>query len=371
MLGVFLFTTMPGAGYALEKVDRFVIGEVVKIKSKVLGEDRIVFVNYPRSYNTGWEKYPVLYVLDGARGFPIATSMVRFLSDTGRMPHMIVVGIANTDPIRDLTLTKVGQFPSSGGGAKFTRFLKTELIPEINRNYRTLPFRILSGHSLGGLLGTYIMLEEPGTFNAIITSSPFLQWDNRWFLKQARPLLKKHSSLNAFYYFTIGDEPQLTAAIGSFEKLLQKGVPNGFSWKHEYMKNEDHDSNVLGSLYKGLRWLYFGWKLPQQVMGMGLEGVKNHFQQLSKKYGYKINPPSNTLNDIGFRLMDMKKFKDAISVYQYCTKLYPNFWMAYHNLGYCYQGLGDKSKAIANYEKSLKLNPNNKTAAQRIKELKQ
>lgn len=367
---VMMLVSVTRTGYALEKIDRFVIGEVVKIKSKVLGEDRIVFVHYPRGYSNSWERYPVLYVMDGIRCFPVASSMVRFLSEAGHIPHMIVVGVTNVDPIRDLTLSKIKQYPNSGGAEKFVQFLKTELIPEIDKNYRTKPYRVMAGHSLAGLLATYIMLKQPGTFNAFIAASPFMEWDNRWFLKTAGTMLKKHTTLNNYYYFSLANEPQLEKSLDIFKQLLQAGVPEKFTWKFDDIKNEDHESTFYSSLYKGIRWLYFGWKLPDRVMGSGLDGVKDHYLQLSKRYGYEINPPSKTLNDLGFRFMDMKRYPQAIDVYQYCIKLYPNFWMAYHNLGYCHQQQGDNSKAIFYYEKSLKLNPKNTTAAQRIKELK-
>lgn len=363
-------SSMTGTGYALEKIDRFVIGEVVKIKSKVLGEERIIFVNYPRDYNKSWERYPVLYVMDGMRNFPVASSMVRFLAEAGHLPHMIVVGVTNVNPIRDLTLSKVKQYAASGGGNRFILFLKNELIPEINRNYRTKPYKVLAGHSLAALLATFTMLDQAGTFNAFIAISPFMEWDNRWFLKRAGAMLKKHKTLNSHFYFSLAEEPQLEKAMDIFQQLLQAGVPEKFTWKFDKISNEVHDTVFYPGLYKGLRWLYFGWKLPERVLGLGLEGVKEHFLQLSKRYGYEINPPSTTLNDLGFRLMDMKRYPQAIDVYQYCVKLYPNFWMAYHNLGFCHQQQGNNSKAVFYYEKSLKLNPQNKTAAQRLKELK-
>jgi predicted alpha/beta superfamily hydrolase len=365
-----LLIFLPGRGYGFEKIDKYVIGEVVKIKSKVLGEDRIVFVSYPRGYSVGWQKYPVLYILGAGRGFPLAFSTVRFLSDVGSMPEMIVVGVSNTQPMRDLTLTKIARFPISGGGGKFTRFLTEELIPQIDKNYRTLPFRILSGHSLAGLLTTNILFTAPGTFSAYLTSSPWLPWDNGSFLKQSESLLKKHSKLNKFYFFSDSGEQRLKSTVMTFKSQLEKNAPAGLKWKHTVLKGEDHDSSVLQGLYKGLRWLYSGWKLTGQTMNNGLEAVKNHFKQLSRKYGYELNVPAQILNELGYRYLDSKKTKEAIPVFQYCTKLYPSFWFAYHNLGYCYQQLGDKKLAIENYEKSLKLNPKNEKAAQRLKELK-
>ena len=69
------------------------------------------------------------------------------------MPALIVVGIGNTDRTRDLTPSraKVESYPTSGGGDKFLEFIQSELIPEIEKRYRTAPYRIFAGHSFGVL----------------------------------------------------------------------------------------------------------------------------------------------------------------------------------------------------------------------------
>jgi len=356
-------------GFGYEKIDRFSIGEVVKIKSKVLGEERIVFVNYPNEYNSDWRRYPVLYVLIGERTFPIAASMVQFLAGIDFAPPMIVVAVPNAKPLRDLTFTNVQKLPNSGGGDNFIRFFKEELIPAIDKNYRTQPFRILSGHSLSGLFVSYTMFKEPSLFQAYLTSSPWLEWENQWFLKLGDGFFKQGAGTKRFYYFSMGVEPQLKTALSAYKALLEKSAISGLKWKFETLSNESHQSNLFQSMYNGLRWLFDGWKLPKQKLFQGLAVVKNHYKALSQKYGYQIQAPPLVLNDLGYGLMDQKKYKEAIEVYNYSVKLYPNSWFTYHNLGFCYQKLGQTQEAIRHYEKSLKLNPKNTKATERLKEI--
>lgn len=131
----------------------------IRLKSTVLGEDRVILVRLPQSYEAGNQRYPVLYLLDGDAHIAHTSATADFLARNGRMSELIVVGIPNTDRTRDLSPTKVStpgatgapQFPTSGGGDNFLKFLETELIPEIDKTYRTHPYRILAGHSLGGL----------------------------------------------------------------------------------------------------------------------------------------------------------------------------------------------------------------------------
>jgi predicted alpha/beta superfamily hydrolase len=50
----------------------------------------------------------------------------------------------------------------AGGADSFLRFIREELLPEVDRKYRTAPFRILMGHSLGGLFALHAFSRSPG-----------------------------------------------------------------------------------------------------------------------------------------------------------------------------------------------------------------
>src|SRR6201988_4529086 len=129
------------------------------LKSAVLGEERFILVRTPAGYETNKLRYPVLYMTDGDAHMGHTASTIEFLTQNGRLPDLIVVGITNTDRTRDLTPVKSTaknpagqlQFPTSGGADTFLKFIETELIPEIEKDYRVPPYRILAGHSLGGL----------------------------------------------------------------------------------------------------------------------------------------------------------------------------------------------------------------------------
>jgi predicted alpha/beta superfamily hydrolase len=79
---------------------------------------------------------------------------------------MIIIGIINVDRNRDYTPTyapnqKGGlEFPTSGKAEKFLEYLKSELFPYIESNYKTQPYRILAGWSLGGLFTVYTFLVD-------------------------------------------------------------------------------------------------------------------------------------------------------------------------------------------------------------------
>ena len=185
------------------------------IKSNVLGEDRVILVRTPAGYDTNNQSYPVVYMTDGDAHIGHTASTVEFLARNGRMSETIVVGITNTDRTRDLSPTKpetkgatgAPQFPTAGGADNFLKFIETELIPEIEKRYRVRPYRILAGHSLGGLFAIHAMIARPEVFNSYVAVSPALQWDNQVAVKRAEDFFKTRKELNATLFVTLGDEP--------------------------------------------------------------------------------------------------------------------------------------------------------------------
>ena len=140
---------------------QIVIGQTHGIHSAVLNEERNYRVYLPDSY--AWAKdrrYPVLYVLDGESEFLHTAASVDYLAAHGEIPELVVVGLDSTVRVRDFSPTDWPEAWVGGGGAgNFKRFLSTELIPTIERTYRTDGFRVLSGPSAGGLFALYCLTD--------------------------------------------------------------------------------------------------------------------------------------------------------------------------------------------------------------------
>ena len=95
----------------------------------------------------------------------------------------------------------------SGGAEKFHNFLKKELIPYVEENYRASDYKILMGHSLGGTFAAFSLLEHPDVFDAYIAVSPFLQYADNYIIGQAELKLKKEYDKANSFYMTLGEEP--------------------------------------------------------------------------------------------------------------------------------------------------------------------
>lgn len=151
----------------------------MKIISKVLNEERTYNGYLPEHYNDKNfpnQKYPVIYLLDGEKYFHVVSGLVKNLSN-GYYPQIlerIVVAVKNTNRSRDLTPTKVNLPYENVGGDHFELFLQNELIPTISKNYRTLDYKILIGHSFGGLFVINTLLNNSELFNVYVAIDPSL-----------------------------------------------------------------------------------------------------------------------------------------------------------------------------------------------------
>ena len=318
------------------------------LKSTVLGEDRIILVRTPVGYETNNVRYPVLYMTDGDAHMGHTKSTIEFLTQNGRIPDLIVVGVTNTDRTRDLTPVKSSQknpagelqFPTSGGADNFLK-----------------PYRILAGHSLGGLFAIHAMISKPGLFNSFVAVSPSLQWENADELKRAEDFLKSQKEMKATLFMSIGNEPgAIGESFDKFKEFLSQTNIKGFDWQAERMADEDHGSVVLRSHYFGLRKIYEGWQGPRDpksgAVSGGLKGADEHYKKLSEKFGYTIPVPENLINQIGYQFLFDAKPDDAIATFKANVERYAGSANVYDSLAEAYERGGRIDLAEPLYDKA-------------------
>ncbi len=175
-----------------------IIGSEFIINSSILTEYRTCLIHLPDSYNDSSDvkkKYPNMNLLDGYTHFNTASGIVHFMgSDRNRnhfIPETIIIAIENVDRERDFTVTKLKtkRQNTMGGGRNFLDFIEKELIPYVDKNYRTEPHRILAGHSLGGLLALNSYMDENSLFNAYISIDPSIWWDKQMMTEKVDAIL--------------------------------------------------------------------------------------------------------------------------------------------------------------------------------------
>jgi len=323
-----------------------------KINSSILGEERTILVRVPASYAGRDERFPTLYMLDA---HPPQNAMMAGIIDQqvwgDQMPDMIIVGIQNTNRVRDMTPTAVTDRAGSGGGEKFLEFIEKEVIPLVEKNYRTQPYRIFAGHSLAGLAVVNAFVSRPALFNSYIAASPVLHWDNNFVIKRAEEVFKQNKDWNKRMFLALGDEPQYVNGFNAFRDLLKKSNPKNFEYEFREFKEENHGSVVLPAYYAGLRKTFAGWTPPATG---NIADVENHYRRLSSRFGYEIKPPEAMLNQIGYQLLRANRLDEAISAFRKNVENHPNSANVYDSLAEAFEKNGQLKQAAENYEKAYR-----------------
>jgi predicted alpha/beta superfamily hydrolase len=371
----FVTAAIPSHGQA--SGETIVIGKKFQIHSNVLNETRALLIATPEGYDQETDRYPVLYVLDGDENFVQAVGIVRSLAGSDRIPPMLVVGIANTERTRDLTPpTQVeieNRFlPKNGGADTFLRFISGELIPYVDEHYRTRPYKILVGHSAGGLFAIYALASSPTLFNAYIAIDPMLSWNNDATVTKLGTVFKDTQKLSSDLYITATDEGG--SALSADYKLcgiLNQRTPREFRWTFKQMPGETHTSIPHQSIYSGLDYIFDGWHLTNPLKLYdegGLAAVHRHFAEGGKRYGYDRKTPAFTVSLVVAALIAQGRLEEAAAVLQHDPKTYPAPWNQLDALARAYAQRGDNKQAIHYYEISLTVNPNNEWARKKLKE---
>jgi len=342
---------------AQEDGDDVIIGKYKVIHSNILDEDRLLFVHLPWEYEDTQLRYPVLYLLyvDIYNYFAEAAIVTEKLGSTGEIPPVIIVGVANTNRYRDLLPVKT-RYRSEGGGAdNFLRFFEEELIPYIDKNYRTKNFRILAGPQTGAIFSLYSLITKPELFNAVLSENPFMTPENAEFLyPKAESFFKNTKSLKNFLYIKCekDERPRDLEYVENFAKLLESNKPDGFRFKVEIREPSGYFIAPL-PFREGLRALFAGHKLPENFQTNTVNDIIDYYEKLSEEYGFEVDPPSHMLTFEGDKLSEQRKTEEAIELFEYLLSLYPKSLNALWRLGETYRGMGDFEKTREYYRKFL------------------
>ena len=242
-----------------ERAQPLVIGETFLIHSAILSEDRRINVYAPAAYTASpTVRLPVLYMPDGgiAEDFLHIAGLVQVLTGNGTMRPFLLVGIENTERRRDMTgPTEEAEDRKIavrvGGSAAFRRFLRDELLPEVEKRYRTTNERAIIGESLAGLFVVETLLVEPELFDTFIAFDPSLWWNKERLVAGAAK--RRTDMLASKSVFIATSSEGSIAATRRLTKALQSKTRR---WFHEPMPAERHATIYHPAALRALRLLF-------------------------------------------------------------------------------------------------------------------
>ncbi|AMM50454.1 hypothetical protein TH61_03615 [Rufibacter sp. DG15C] len=357
------------------------IGTKQTIHSAILKEDLNLWVYVPKSGDGAKTRYPVMYLLDGEAFFMSMAGTVDYVSGQGKMPEMIIVGIESTDRVRDLTPTHypfwasgepANDLKTSGGGANFMAFLEKEVMPYIEKRYQTQPYRMLVGHSLGGLTVLQALVHQPALFASYVAIDPSIWWDKQLIMKQAEKALTQKDYANESLFYAVAntmekgmdtvrvvqDKTQGNHNVKNhllFRETLRKSKNLAWAWK--YYPEDNHGSVPFPAQYDALRYLFKKYELDKDLKDptITVDYIKNHYRAVSAMLQYPVLPDMTTVNTLGYISLSEKRYDKAYQFFQLNLENYPAVGNLYDSMGDYYVAVGNKKKAMEAFKKALSL----------------
>jgi predicted alpha/beta superfamily hydrolase len=263
--------------------------EVRLLKSSIVNDTYTLHISLPITYANTGRTYPVVYLTDGNGFFPVVRFITEGLSGGLEIPRLIIVGIGyNPEKPREWGRYRERDFLPTNASARdasrrqeftrtgirrgqagpFLRFIREELKPFINANYRANPDdSTYAGTSYGGLFGLYALFHHPDTFNRYVIGSPAIHHDNRVTLTYESNYAANHNDLPVRVFMSVGereelDDPlieplfQFVTNMKTLAKTLQERRYPGLQLTTHVFEDETHVSVVPATFSRGLRVVF-------------------------------------------------------------------------------------------------------------------
>ncbi len=375
--------------------DLFEIGTKEKIYSKILDEEREVYIHVPSGFygmNETNMSYPVLIVMDGENLFLPTVGIMNQLSSpfsaNDQCPPMIVVGIPNTNRDRDLSPTKaiIGKDSSTlentGGASKMAEFIGKELLPYIDQNYNTTTNRTLVGHSLGGLFAIHTLLNYPHLFSNYLSIDPGMSWDKGRYRAQVLANLEQEQFDGQTLFIAIANTKmpwmtredlekdttevlRITRSLFKFQKEVQPIELQGLHLEFQFYEQDNHFTVSMPAIIDGLKYFYRHYHFPKMLAYYApdsnftsreiVQDIEDHYRNISTELGYKALPMENYIQAWAFSFAHFGKPETATALFDLNIRNYPESAMVYASKGNFLLSQKDTLAAISNFEKSLEL----------------
>ncbi len=259
------------------------IGYNDSLQSTILQENRPLSIYLPPSYfSKPKQNYPVLYILDGEYNFLYVSGILELQAGIAEnIPEMILVAISGkgSKNYKENCKPFVQGIQDSGNADQVLEFIEKELTPYIDSKYRTLDYKILAGHSIGGLFIINAALKKPTLFNNYIAISPALWWEENAINTVAKNIYESKPPIKPNVYVSLANEKGM--GVEKFLKLV------GPEFQFKQFENENHNSVGAPTYEWALQDIFKMWKVNKTYFDSSKE-LKEYKDKVSSYYNLSL-----------------------------------------------------------------------------------
>lgn len=325
-----------------------------EFNSDRLGEMRRLKIQLPRNYDANIEKkYPIVLVLDADYLFEPVAGNVDYFSYWEDMPESIVVGIMQGDNRYEDCSYGDDSFMPEEKGAQFFEFIGMELIPYIDKKYRTAKFIIGVGHDFTANFLNYYLFKDPPLLNGYINLSPDLAPMMEERLAARIPQVQQR----IFYYLATGTD-DIKGLMQTAEGLNKQLVPlksKSFNYYYDNFEGATHYSLVGRGIPNALEKIFSVYRpiSKQEFSDVLLKMNTPISQYLLDKYkviedlfGITNNIRVNDFIATATAAEKRNQWESLREIATLAKKQYPNTVLGDYYLGRYYEEIGEPKKAM-------------------------
>lgn len=328
--------------------------------SNKLGETRKIHIYVPDGYDAQDKRtYPLIVVLDADYLFDNFVANSKLYSYWEEMPQAIVVGIGQEGTrIGDTGYNDDSGLPEERGAA-FFEFIGMELLPYMERSYKTANFKMIAGHGTTANFINYFLFQEKPLFDAYISLAP------RFAPFMVQRVADKLTTTDAkrFYYLATGDNDSRSSrkAVQELNGLL-KASENEMLYYYNDFTNTSQNAVAGYGIASALNQIFGIYKpISKTEYKENIVTLENNiYDYLEKKYldienffGFKKKV---TINDFMAIYAAVEKKEDLESLEklgQLGLKEYPDTMLGFFFQAEFYEKSGEPKKALRTYEKAF------------------
>lgn len=327
------------------------------INSSRLGKERELKIQLPRNYEQNTDKkYPLIIVMDGDYLFEPMAGNVDYYSYWDEIPEAIVVGVNQVGSRNDDSMYDPQRYLPEKKGAQFFEFLGMELLPFLDKTYRTSKFVAIAGHDITSNFINYYLFKPEPLFHAYINLSPDLAPEMANRLVES---LATQVKPTWFYLFTgSNDIPELRKGIKELDKQLALVDNSNFKYRFEDIDAATHYTLVSRALPTALEHLFasykpIGLKEYDQIVMEGSSPynyLTEKYEVIKNNYGIDKNVRVNDFLAVGKALEYLENWNDMERLGELARKQYPRSALGIYYLARSYEANGQPKKAMKMYQ---------------------
>ncbi|UAL45247.1 hypothetical protein K8B83_01465 [Shewanella inventionis] len=332
--------------------------DILSVNSSTFNANADFVVSLPNGYSESVDKRYVVLLDLHPRSHLYLSGMHDWMSHNGGWPWLETIIVTAPNGHEGLGKLKVAAIEKQGDQTLLD-FFEQDLLPAIDKRYRTNGFRIFNGFTGNAGLVLHSLINRPHLFNAYIAASPVLSEDFAYVLTDAPKKLTNMQGTPRFLFMTTSDSDFEQRQLESFailEEIIKTHANSKLDYQIKRFDGSYYMTQPIIATALGIEMIFndIHTVLPvtSEVSKQGTKSILAHYKRLTNEvYGFEV-PAIDSLLALGDSLVSASPAQ-AIAVYQDTLNAYPKAHTAYHALAMVYASTDELAKAIEAEKQAL------------------